>query len=131
MATKKSKKTSVKNTNYASFSRRFFATFIDLLIMSAVLSPLKGSGQFLAVLISAAYSIYFLKNFGGTIGKMVLKIKVVKESGGPVSYNDSILRYLSGYLSAIVFLLGYISVLWNTKKQGWHDIIAKTIVVNA
>lgn len=116
---------------YASFWRRFGALFIDCLIIGAIPSMIfKDNGNTLSFLLGLAYSVWMLSNYSATVGMMVLKIKITKESGGKVTYKDAILRYFASVLSAIVILLGYFWMLWDPKKQTWHDRIAKTVVVN-
>ena len=38
-------------------------------------------------------------------------------------------RRLASYLSAIPCYLGFLWPLWDQRKQAWHDMIAKTVVV--
>ncbi len=40
-----------------------------------------------------------------------------------------VLRYLGYYVSAIPFGLGFLWVAFDPRKQGWHDKIARTVVV--
>lgn len=68
--------------------------------------------------------------FAGTPGKRLLKLKVLDEAtGNQLTLGQAILRYIGYIPSAIVFGLGYLWVIWDGKKQGWHDKIAKTVVV--
>lgn len=73
--------------------------------------------------------IYSRMRYGVTIGKMVLKIKIIKEDGGKVTYKDVLIRELASYISAIVWFLGYLWVLWDKRKQAWHDKLMHTLVV--
>jgi len=41
------------------------------------------------------------------------------------------LRYLGYYVSTIVLFLGFFWVAWDKKKQGWHDKMARTVVIKA
>lgn len=115
---------------YASFIDRFAAAFIDCLIIGFAGSFISNTTWFSFVLI-LAYSTWMEGNYGATVGKMVLKLKVTKENGKKITYSDAFLRRLSSYLSGAVLLLGYFNVIWDEKKQSWHDKIAKTIVVKA
>jgi len=116
---------------YAGFWSRFAALFIDGLIIGAVqgtvgkTSSLRG----LFILASIAYFVWMVGQYGATVGKMVMHLKVVKENGSKVNYSDALLRELTSYLSLAVLGLGYLNVIWDKKKQAWHDKIAKTIVV--
>lgn len=75
------------------------------------------------------YRHYWVKRGGQTPGAKMLAIKVTKEDGSALDFGSMLARYLSNFLSSIVFYLGYLWMLWDDKKQCWHDKIAKTIVV--
>jgi len=115
---------------YASFIDRFAAAFIDCLIVGFAGSFISNTTWFPSILI-LAYSVWMDGTYGATVGKMVLKLKITKENGKKITYSDALLRRLSSYLSAAVLFLGYFNVIWDEKKQGWHDKIAKTVVVKA
>ncbi len=66
----------------------------------------------------------------GTLGKSAMGIKVVDENGNRMSLSKSIGRNLSKILSYLIIALGFIWILFDKKKQGWHDKISKTFVVN-
>lgn len=122
------------NKNYAGFLQRFAAAFIDGLIFSGISSFMRfgrGSGVILYVLAVGVYHVWMHTTYGATIGKMIMKLKVVREDGKKLTYNDAILRELATYLSGAVFMLGYLNVIWDPKKQAWHDRIAKTFVLQA
>ena len=114
---------------YASFWRRFAAGFIDALIIGAIPSMVFKGNNSIGFLIGLGYSVWMLSTYSATVGMMVLKIKITKESGGKVTYKDAILRYFASILSAVVLLIGYFWMIWDPKKQTWHDHIAKTVVV--
>lgn len=116
---------------YATFWQRFAAAFIDGLIIGVLPGMLirGGNGNVLSFLLGLGYSVWMLSTYSATVGMMVLKIKITKESGGKITYQDAILRYFASILSAMVFLLGYFWMIWDAKRQTWHDHIAKTIVV--
>jgi uncharacterized RDD family membrane protein YckC len=87
----------------------------------------------LSLIVNYGYYIYFIGSRGQTLGKMALKIKVVKvDSNEKPSYGDAFLREAIGKIaSAVVLGLGFLWMLWDERKQTWHDKIAKTIVVKA
>lgn len=65
-----------------------------------------------------------------TPGKMAVKIKVVDaKTGNPPSFQQSVIRYIGYFISMIPLFLGFIWVAWDSKKQGWHDKMAGTVVV--
>ena len=68
---------------------------------------------------------------GQTLGKMIMGIKIIRTNGRRVNLGTAILRYVGYFISAIIFFLGYLWVIWDKNKQGWHDKIAGTYVVKA
>lgn len=135
---------------YASFFRRMIATLIDGLILGiigSVISTSLGRNAFdvgeetnnlasidklLTLLITIAYFVgFWVKQNGQTIGKRAMHIRVIKENDEPIDPFTAIIRYFSTWLSAFVLCLGYIWVIFDKKKQSWHDKIAKTYVIEA
>ena len=115
---------------YASFWRRFAAGFIDGLIIGVIPGMVfKENGNVLSFLLGLGYSVWMLSNYSATVGMMVLKIKITKESGGKITYKGATLRYFASILSGIALGIGYLWMIWDPKKQTWHDKIAKTVVV--
>jgi uncharacterized RDD family membrane protein YckC len=119
----------------AGFWRRFAAALIDGVItgvMNAVLTAaLKGAGYALGL---AAAIAYFVLLEGGptgqTLGKRALGIRVISfEDGGPIGYGRAFIRYIGRIVSAVVFLLGYLWMLWDKERQTWHDKFANSVVV--
>lgn len=67
--------------------------------------------------------------YGGTFGKQLMDIKVIDEYGQRLTFKKSAVRNLSKILSQFVLSLGFIWILFDKERQGWHDKIAKTYVV--
>lgn len=116
---------------YAGFWRRLAAAFIDGLIIGAIPSMFFRDHGPLSFLIGLAYSVWMLSTYKATVGMMILKIKIQKENEGKVTYQDAILRYFAAILSGVVLGIGYLWMIWDSRKQTWHDHIAKTVVVKA
>lgn len=74
------------------------------------------------------YTLFWV--FGGqTIGKKIMRTKLIKMDGSIFTYKDAFIRYWT-WMIGIVFLgIGYFSIAWNKDKQGWNDIVAKTFVI--
>lgn len=76
---------------------------------------------------------------GQTLGKMALKVKVVRLDNGLVpGWGKSIGRGIIPMAAALIPLAGwigallvYVSMLWDDRRQGWHDKAAKTLVIQA
>jgi uncharacterized RDD family membrane protein YckC len=69
---------------------------------------------------------------GATPGKMAFDARVVDAAtGGPLSARQGVIRYLGYYVSTIPLFLGLIWVAFDSRKQGWHDKLAGTVVVRS
>ncbi|MCB0338928.1 MAG: RDD family protein, partial [Bdellovibrionales bacterium] len=67
-----------------------------------------------------------------TPGKMLFRMKIVDaENFQPVSPARLLVRYLAYFVSILPLFFGILWVVWDKKKQGWHDKIARTVVVRA
>jgi len=120
---------------------RFVALLIDTIILSlliGVVGSIFGSqmagwafGLF-SFLIFLIYFTYLEGSTGQTIGKMLMKIKVIRADGGKVdmkqAFTRNILRVIDGLL---VYLIGAILIWKSDKKQRLGDSIAQTVVVKA
>jgi uncharacterized RDD family membrane protein YckC len=49
--------------------------------------------------------------------------------GGSVGYGRAFIRWIGRFVSTIVFLLGYLWMLWDPERQTWHDKFANSVVV--
>lgn len=141
-------------TEYAGFWRRLLASFIDGIILSvfgffvglifgfiiammgfnsnsSVYMSLKAVVNIIIYAFSIYYYIYYIGKSGQTFGKKIMGIKVVnKDSNQPIGYVGAFLREIVGkFLSAFVLLIGFLWMLWDTKKQTWHDKISNSIVI--
>lgn len=128
---------------YAGRLHRFAAFIIDAIVISVVIVVLDAIGvidigepsatdQVLEAVISFGYYILLTAAFGATLGKMALGMRVVDESGQNAGFLKVLIRETIGKLvSAIVLFIGFIWILFDDKRQGWHDKIGGTFVVKA
>jgi len=82
-----------------------------------------------AILIYALYSIACWALLGQTPGKALLGLRVERTNGDRVSVRRSILRYVAYWVSALPLFLGFLWILVDDERQGWHDKIADTRVI--
>ena len=70
---------------------------------------------------------------GQTLGKRICNIRVVDAATGQpgIGVGRAIGRYFARWLSAIPVGLGYFWMLWDPKKQCWHDKLVNDVVVKA
>jgi uncharacterized RDD family membrane protein YckC len=80
----------------------------------------------------ALYEVYFLsEKEGQTLGKMVMKIRVVSLDGRKITPRQAFMRGGIGYfVSSFVLWIGFIWAFFDKRKQAWHDKLAGTVVVN-
>jgi uncharacterized RDD family membrane protein YckC len=132
---------------YAGFWLRFAATLLDtiwvvILTMGlgwlvygayyfSTTEILLGWADFLiSYVLPFVLTLLFWAWKSATPGKMMLGMKIVDaESLQKVSNGRLVLRYLGYYLSTLGLMLGFLWVAWDKKKQGWHDKIARTVVI--
>lgn len=130
---------------YASFGKRFLAVLIDAIligIVGSVLAALTGTTPAantattttmnpLGTLVGFVYYVFMIHKYGATVGKMALGIRVQDiTTGQNLDVIHAILREVVGkLLSGLALGLGYLWMLWNPNKQTWHDMLAKSIVV--
>ncbi len=62
-------------------------------------------------------------------GKKIVGIKVITINGETPNQKTIILRNMSKIISSLAFNVGYLWIIADTKKQSWHDKIARTFVV--
>jgi uncharacterized RDD family membrane protein YckC len=124
------------NHQFAPMGTRFIALVIDAIILGIIGGLLvgvgRGAGGGISFVVGLVYYWYFLtRQNGQTPGKNLMKIRVIKTDGQPLSDSDAILRYIGYYINSAVIMLGWIWALFDAEKQGWHDKIAQTYVVIA
>ncbi|MDF0591770.1 RDD family protein [Candidatus Methanocrinis natronophilus] len=86
--------------------------------------------QFIMAAFGIGYYTYFFGK-GQTPGMRLVEIRLVRTDGvEPVGLPRGFLRWVGMEISGIFLLLGYIWILIDKKRQGWHDKIAGTYVVN-
>lgn len=73
---------------------------------------------------------YFWVKYLGTPGKLVLGLQVVDaRTLGPLTVKQSVVRYLGYFVSSMAGCLGFIWVGIDARKQGFHDIMAQSLVI--
>lgn len=77
------------------------------------------------------YTILEASKMQATLGKKALGLKVLKRTGEKASFFRILLRNISKVVSAFFLMMGFVIAGFTSKKQGLHDLIARTIVVNA
>jgi uncharacterized RDD family membrane protein YckC len=82
------------------------------------------------ILVYMYFVLFEISKWQGTVGKKLLKIKVTDINGQRIVFKKATIRLFSKFLSAQL-LIGYLIIFFTSKKQGLHDLIAKTLVINS
>jgi uncharacterized RDD family membrane protein YckC len=86
--------------------------------------------QLISIGIMAAITIGFWIYKSQTIGKMITHCMIVDATtGDKPTKKQYIIRFFSYILSIIPLCIGFIVIYFTKKKQGWHDMLANTVVV--
>ncbi len=139
------------DVEYAGFWIRVGAALIDTVLIVAITFPLvvsiygwkyfnpdrsgfvAGPADFLiSYVLPAVAVVWFWTRKQATPGKMALSLRIVDaDTGGALSVGQCIGRYLAYFVSMIPLCLGLMWVGFDRRKQGWHDKLARTVVVRS
>ena len=132
---------------YVGFWKRTVAVLVDTFLIILVTLPIliwvygieylnnehmeKGSFDFIINYVFPTIAVILLwKYYQATPGKMIFKATIVDaKTGGKPTLKQWIIRYLGYFVSLLPFGLGYFWVAFDKKKQGFHDKLAKTVVI--
>jgi uncharacterized RDD family membrane protein YckC len=135
---------------YSGAFRRLLAFFIDCLALIAIFAlfgifffcipPLQELVKALPMIgfwfygsLFALTWLYFAflesSVWQATVGKKLLRLKVVGSGGQRISFLRASARYFSKFLSRALLMIGFLMVFFTKKKQGLHDKIASTFVI--
>jgi uncharacterized RDD family membrane protein YckC len=81
------------------------------------------------IVFAVAYSVVSWSWFGRTPGKALLGLAVTTREGAPPGVLRSLLRFLGYLLSAIPLGAGFLWILVDDHRRGWHDHLAGTRVI--
>jgi len=133
-----------ESLNYAGLWIRIGAFIIDyaLLLIVAFFLGMLFPLFFLAIssflnkevfgyIMIIVYHIFFLSIFSSTPGKMLFGLQVIDaNTKEKIKFGKALGRGLSYIISSFIFSLGFLWVAIDRKEhQGWHDKIAKTLVI--
>jgi uncharacterized RDD family membrane protein YckC len=143
--------------HYAGFATRLIAWGVDRLIVAAIVAVvtvgadlvqgalgiaetlgleeqlaliMTGLVVLLGLLIPIVYDIGFWLLAGQTPAKRMMGLRVVRTDGHRLTIGNCVRRYIGYWVSGFLFL-GYLWILVDDRRQGFHDKIAGTFVVYA
>jgi uncharacterized RDD family membrane protein YckC len=134
------------DVDYAGLGVRTLATFIDLVIIAGLMLIPEllffsfnfhnidfNSYRFLMfLLIWIVYHVAFESTKSqATPGKRIFKLKIIDLYGNRMSIVRTFFRCLVVFISIAPIGLGIWYISTDSKKQGWHDLIAGTYVIKS
>ena len=114
---------------YAGFWWRILAGLIDNIILAIISLALSFMGlPFIGFFI---YWLYFVilqsSEKRSTLGMRVCDIKIHDEHFNKLGFWRLTGRYFATGLSGIILLIGFFMIAFTKRKQGLHDLVARTI----
>jgi uncharacterized RDD family membrane protein YckC len=85
--------------------------------------------QLYLVLSTFVFFGWFWTHGGQTLGMRAWRLKLLDDSGNPVTWRRSALRFAAACLSAGALGLGYLWVLFDRDRRSWHGRISGTQLV--
>jgi len=134
------------NVTYAGLGKRTIAKLIDLtivfiplLILETILFKFNYTNKdfntyrfFIAIITWIFYNSVFESSvYQATIGKMILKLKVIGLDGKRISVLRSFFRCITTIISILPIGLGIWYITTDPKKRAWHDLISGTYVIKS
>jgi uncharacterized RDD family membrane protein YckC len=101
----------------------FLAPFVNRDIDFSPIAP------YFALGLLVVYYLFFWSLLGFTPGKFLLGLKIVRPDGRKIGFGRALVRFIGYWISAIFLLLGYLWIIFDRRRQGWHDKLADTQVV--
>lgn len=86
--------------------------------------------EIILYLLSIIYFVALTYYYGRTVGKRVMKVKVISSEKEKLSFWNVVYREVIGkYLSGLLCGIGYLTVIFDNKKRAVHDMLCDTLVV--
>ena len=84
----------------------------------------------LATIGTVAYFVYFWGTSGSTLGMRIFSLRVVDaDTGARIGIPRAIVRYLMSIVNSLACYIGWIWIAFDPRKQGWHDKVANSVVI--
>jgi uncharacterized RDD family membrane protein YckC len=85
---------------------------------------------FAGLLVTFLYLPFFWASWGQTPGMRLFGLHVVRDQDGTrFGWRTALLRMLGMYVASAVFYLGFIWIFVDSRRRGFQDLIAGTVVV--
>jgi uncharacterized RDD family membrane protein YckC len=116
---------------YAGFWPRLASLLLDLVVMLPLAAlVLLGEARYRlfslyyflpGILFQLFYSVYLVKQFGGTPGKLIMGIRIRKLDGQSVGYREALLRYLPDFILGLLMSMALIIPVFHMSDAEYHS----------
>ena len=113
----------------ATFLHRLGALLLDFLLVTVITLPFSHMHFGRSFVLLLVYRVALWSWKATSVGGIICGLRVVRTDGKPLAFTDALVRGLAVILSAAAAGLGWLWILWDPKRQAWHDKIAGTVVV--
>ena len=131
--------------SYAGFWKRFVAHTVDCVVLTVAMDAIWPRLQLLSEVVEGSVFFQGLLQIGlwwlyfagmesttpqGTLGKMMLGIKVTDIPGNRITFVDATFRHFGKVFSALPFFAGFFMAGFTRRKQAFHDWMTGCVIVN-
>jgi len=121
-----------ESLRYAGFWPRLGSLLLDAIILLPIgVLVFWGSPTFRlfdvyyflpGILFGLFYSVYLVRRFGGTPGKLLMGIRIRKVDGEPVGYREAFLRYFPDFIFCLLLSLALLLPLFQMSDAEYHAL---------
>jgi uncharacterized RDD family membrane protein YckC len=118
--------------NYGGFWVRFAAFWLDLFVMLPLAAFVFWASQryrlfgiyyfFPGTLIGLFYNVYLVRRFGGTPGKLIMRLRIRNLGGDPVGYREAVLRFAPEFLLGTLLSIAFLPALFSMTDAEYHAL---------
>ena len=122
-----------KNQIYAGFWQRFLAGIIDLIILiviDVILIFIPIIGWILSLFVTWLYfAVQHSSTKQATFGMRALDIKITEENHGKIGFWRATGNFYLTVISAFVVFIGFFMIAFTSRKQGFHNLISRSLCI--
>jgi uncharacterized RDD family membrane protein YckC len=117
---------------YAGFAPRLASGMLDFFIMLPLVALVFwGESMYRlfslyyllpGTLLGLFYSVYLVRRFGGTPGKLMVGIRIRKLDGTPVGYREAVLRYFPEFVLCLLMSIAMLFPLFHMSNAEYQSL---------
>lgn len=131
---------------FAGLGKRILGGIIDIILLTIVFAifvrffgrevmpgsyHIEGMPAFILFVLMFLYYWVFEATTGKTLGKLIVKTRVVNKEGSKITWGQSFVRNIMRIIDGLFFyLVAVIAIASSEKNQRLGDMLAKTVVIN-